>query len=109
MDDLQERLGPTVDDWTWEKLHLFPLKHVLGTRGDLGSLLNYGGQGVRGDMQSVCNTVWTIDAQSQSGQPGSPHYRDQLEDWLAGDYHHLPLDRAEVSTTVQYQLTLRPK
>ena len=71
--------------------------------------LVYGGQGVRGDMQTVCNTgggpgwvaatgagfrmiadlgddkqgLWTIDAQSQSGQPGSPHYRDQLEDWLA--------------------------
>jgi len=134
LDELQKRFGPSVDQWTWDRLHVFKLKHVLGSRGDLGTLLDYGGQGVRGDMQSLCNTgsgpdwtattgggfrmvadlgedqrvLWTIDAQSQSGQPGSPHYQDQMEDWLTGSYHRLHLDREDAAATVKYRLSLRP-
>lgn len=107
---LEQRLGRNINDWTWGKLHVMPLPHCLAHCGDLGELLEYGGLGVRGDMLTVCNTgcapdwsaasgggfrmvvdlaespasIWTIDGQSQSGQPGSPHYNDQLEDWLAG-------------------------
>ena len=33
-----------------------------------------------------------IDGQSQSGHPGSPHYRDQFLDWLAGRLHALVLE-----------------
>ena len=93
------------------------MKHVLSSRGDLQELLNHGGGGVRGDMMTVCNTGcgpdWTaatgagyrmiadlqssppalqaVDAQSQSGQPGSPHYRDQFRDWIDGRYHEICL------------------
>ena len=31
-----------------------------------------------------------------SGVPGSPHYRDQFEPWLRGEYHTVHLDRAKV-------------
>ena len=107
------------------------MNHVLASRGDLAELLNYAGMGVRGDMQSICNTgsgpdwtaltgggfrmvadlsdtssLQTIDASSQSGHPGSPHYKDQLDDWLAGVYHDLPL--AEDSITSSASLTLQP-
>ncbi|MBC8352085.1 MAG: penicillin acylase family protein [Planctomycetes bacterium] len=129
--DLSQRLGPTVDDWQWEKLHRLTMNHVLASRGDLAELLNYAGMGVRGDMQSVCNTgsgpdwtavtgggfrmiadlcdsttLRTVDAPSQSGHPGSPHYKDQLDDWLAGNYHDLPLTRDGI--TADAKLTLRP-
>ena len=131
---LERRFGPSVDQWTWDRLHLFKLKHALGSRGDLADLLNYGGQGIRGDMQTVCNTgsgpewsaatgggfrmvadlgedkpiLWSIDGQSQSGQPGSVHYQDQMEDWLAGSHYALPLDREAAETSVQYRMKLRP-
>jgi len=32
----------------------------------------------------------------QSGQPGSPFYRNQFPEWIRGDYHVLSLDRATV-------------
>ena len=117
LDELQSRLGPEIDSWTWGRLHTMPLIHVLGSRGDLGSLLNHAGSPVRGDMITVCNTgsgpgwtaasgggyrliadlgeqppcLWAVDGQSQSGHPGSPHYSDQFDDWAGGRYHRLPL------------------
>lgn len=116
---LQERFGPELSTWTWGRIHVMPLKHVLSTRGDLAELLDHGGAGVSGDMLTVCNTGsgvdWTavsgagyrmvidlsssppamkaVDAQSQSGQPGSPFYNDQFDDWASGRYHEITLTR----------------
>ena len=132
LDDLSRRLGPNMDDWQWGRLHRLPLKHVLASRGDLGELLNHGGDPVKGDMITVCNTgsgpgwlattgatyrmiadlsrngLWAVDAQSQSGNVGSPHYADRLQAWSAGEYHDLPLDRAETSRIAVERLVLRP-
>jgi len=117
VESLADRFGPDPAEWTWGRLHRMPLKHVLSGRGDLAELLDHGGAGVRGDMMTVGNTgagpdweaasgggyrhladfaddppgLWTVDGQGQSGQPGSPHYADQYDDWLNGDYRFLPL------------------
>ena len=114
---LDDRFGADMSTWTWGRLHRMPLKHVLSSRGDLNELLDHGGEGVRGDMLTVCNTgsgpdwiaasgagyrmiadlssspptLRAVDGQSQSGQPGSPHYSDQFADWAAGRYHEIPL------------------
>jgi penicillin amidase len=52
--------------------------------------------------------LWAVDAQGQSGHPGSAHYGDQLGEWIAGRYHYLPLDRDEVARTVRHTLRLAP-
>jgi acyl-homoserine lactone acylase PvdQ len=49
-----------------------------------------------------------VDAQSQSGSPGTPHYADGLHAWSAGEYHYLPLDRAKASLTAVARLVLEP-
>lgn len=110
---LMDKLGPDWLDWSWGRLHRIEQKHLLSDRGDLGKLLDRGGVAVRGDFQTVCNTgqgvdfsapsgagyrmiadlsdphgtLWAIDAGSESGCPGSPHYDDQLADWCRGEYH----------------------
>ncbi len=135
LDRLTKRFGPEVDGWTWGRLHRLDLKHCLTGRGDLGLLLNHQGAGVRGDATTVCNTgrgpdfeaatgagfrmlcdlgespagLWMVDAQSQSGQCGSPHYRDQFQDWLDGNYHFLPLDREEARSGFISSLRLDPR
>jgi penicillin amidase len=132
---LTERLGPDVSGWQWGRLHLMPLRHVLSGRGDLGTLLDQGGQPVRGDATTVCNTgqggafearsganyrmivdfieepwaIWAVDASSQSGHPGSPHYRDQMEGWARGEYHALPLDRDMAARLAVTRLVLQPE
>ena len=132
LDELSRRLGPDMDGWQWGRLHRLPLEHVLASRGDLGALLNHGGGPVKGDMITVCNTgsgpdwlattgatyrmiadlsrngLWAVDSQSQSGNPGSPHYSDRLHAWSTGEYHDVLLDRAEMSPIAVERLVLRP-
>jgi penicillin amidase len=131
---LNERLGPDMTQWTWGRIHTLPLRHFLSGRGDLGELLDHGGIPVRGDYTTVCNAwpsadfesrtgagyrliadlsdtpggLWAVDGQSQSGHPGSPHYRDQLLDWNEGRYHYLPLDPTETARAAIATLTLQP-
>jgi penicillin amidase len=119
LDYLAERLGPDMAGWTWGRLHVLPLRHFLSGRGDLGRLLDHGGAAVPGNLITVCSTgsgpsfearngagyrliadlatepptLYAVDAQSQSGHPGSPHYADQLALWCAGRFHALKLDR----------------
>jgi penicillin amidase len=118
LDYLAGRLGPDLAAWTWGRLHLLAFHHVLSGRGDLGRLLDLGGMPVKGDAITVCNTgvgaqfearlganyrmvadlasspptLLAVDGHSQSGHPGSPHYGDQLADWLAGRLHALVLE-----------------
>ena len=134
LDLLTERFGPDLRQWTWGRLHRMPLRHVLSGRGDLGELLDHGGAAVAGDMVTVCNTgsgpEWSaatgggyravsdlsrqppvlqaIDAQSQSGHPGSSHYSDQHKIWLAGNYREISLDRESARESSVTCLTLEP-
>ena len=61
------------------------------------------------DLAEMPPGLWAVDAQSQSGHPGSPHYSDQLEVWLKGEYHRLPLDRADATRSTVTRLTLAPR
>lgn len=127
---LTEQLGENIHDWTWGRLQVINFTHVLADRGDLAELLNQRAQPVHGDMMTVCNTgfgttgagyrlihdlgsqppqMLAVDCQSQSGQPGSPHYDDQFPTWAAGKHHVLSLDREQASLGRQHQLTLLGK
>lgn len=128
LDELECKFGHDMAAWGWGRLHRLPLRHVLSSRGDLGQLLDHGGEPVRGDMGTVCNTgcgvdftatsgagyrliadfstpipsLLAVDGQGQSGHPGSPHYRDQFADWQSGRYHEIFLHReAAAGTTLE--------
>ena len=130
--ELSRRMGPEVSSWTWGRAHRIHLRHVLSGRGDLGVLLDRGGLPVKGNGITVCNTgydpnwgatmganfrmvadlsspesgLWTVDAQGQSGHPGSPHYGDQLPAWLDARYHFLALESR--SPDIKTRTTLNP-
>ncbi|MGE0609866.1 MAG: penicillin acylase family protein [Pirellulales bacterium] len=134
LDFLSNRLGPDINTWTWGSLHRIPLRHVLTARGELSSLLDHGGQPCQGGLTTICNVSpgpdWNakigagyrlvadlstspaelsaIDCQSQSGHPGSPHYADQLPEWLAGRYHRIPLDQQSAREEAVATFTLQP-
>ncbi|HVC97766.1 MAG TPA: penicillin acylase family protein [Pirellulales bacterium] len=131
---LTARFGPNMSNWTWGRLHHLQQPHVLSRRGELGTLLDHARVPVKGDMLTVCNTgndagfqattgagyrmivdmsiappeLWAVDAGSQSGHPGSPHYADQLADWLAARYHRVPLVWSEVEAIAKSRLVLEP-
>ncbi len=132
---LTERLGADMGQWQWGRVHKLPLRHWLSGRGDLGELLDHGDRPIKGDYTTVCNAwhnaageartgagyrlvaelsdpaagLWAIDAQSQSGHPGSSHYRDQLGDWIEGKYHYLSLDGMQVTKMAASTLRLDPE
>jgi penicillin amidase len=131
---LEIKFGADMLEWGWGRLHTLQQKHVLSTRGDLGQLLDVGGMPVRGDYVTVCNTglgpdysaptgagyrliadlsdpqggLWAIDAGSESGHPGSPHYNDQINDWLAARYHYIALKPEFLAGSAVSEQTLRP-
>ncbi len=43
-----------------------------------------------------------------SGVPGSPHYRDQFEPWLRGEYHTVHLTRAGVEADLEATTLIEP-
>lgn len=134
LEELSSRLGRDPSLWTWGNAHRISLKHVLSGRGDLGNLLDRGGQPVPGNGVTVCNSGYdpnwgaamganyrliadlsdsppglrAVDAQGQSGHPGSVNYCDQLSHWMSGYYHYLPLDGHEASLMCRSKLTLEP-
>ena len=129
--ELTARFGANPSDWQWGRLHRIPFAHVLGHRGDLGTLLNQPDAPVKGDMLTVCNTgsgpnwlattgagyrliadlsepyLFAVDGQSQSGNPGSIHYSDQFHAWSSGDYHILPLRLEDVGSIATHKQILR--
>jgi penicillin amidase len=131
---LTEKFGRELLDWSWGRLHTLEQKHFLSGRGDLGLLLDRGGVSVRGDFLTVCNTgqspeftapsgagyrlvvdladphagLWAIDAGSESGHPGSPHYDDQLPEWRAARYHYVALKREGMPLTAVAIFNIHP-
>lgn len=116
--ELESRFGPDPTGWEWGKLHTLTQKHILSGRGDLGTLLDRSGSPIAGDGWTVFNAtsdpathtaisgagyrmiadlsdpdgrLWAIEVAGASGQPGSPHYDDEIQPWLAGTYREYRL------------------
>jgi penicillin amidase len=118
---LTTRLG---DDWRWGSHHQVSFVHPLADAFPaLVEVANVGPAPVGGTGDSVRNAAGLFSRNfavvsgaeyrllvdfaanpialgtntlGQSGQPGSPHFADQLEDWVHGDYHPLLTDRAAI-------------
>jgi penicillin G amidase len=44
-----------------------------------------------------------------SGVPGTPHYRDQFDGFLAGTYHVVHLKRPAIEADLESRTEIRPK
>jgi len=96
-------------------------RHFLWGRGELGQLLNQRSLPLGGDGHTINSSSsdathaawlgagfrfiaelsdpqagwWSVESGSTSGNPGSPHYQDQLDTWYQGKLYYTAL-RGEV-------------
>lgn len=131
-DDAVERLTKLADsadaaNWNWGRLHLLDMAHPLGRSGLLHRFLSIGpieqggtidtvramgvghGPAMRfvADLSDFDNSLMEIPA-GESGQPGSPYYRDQFADWIAGRPIPAPFTEAATEKARVHRLLLVP-
>ncbi len=119
---LTDRLGPDPAKWRWRDVHFAHWKHPVSTGAseaefDIGPLpvdggshtvRNTGGEAPPHMASSGAEYRIVVDFAApdsflavqnigNSGMPGSPHYRDQFEPFLRGEYHEVKLRRAEIA------------
>jgi len=138
VEQLRTELGPDVSQWAWGRLHTLTYSHILGRVKPLDRVFNRGPYPVGGDYTTVCATGSTqhreengeaviganyrfvVDlgdlrnsaallAPGQSGQPGSPHYDDQVSPWFAGQSHPMLFYREDVEREAEAKLRLLPR
>lgn len=115
----KELQGPSPQDWRWGDWHAMEIEHPLGSVWPLNLFLNLGsweigGSGATpgaasynsetgvanhaagwrfiGDLSSE-NAFYDVMIPGQSGQWRSPHYDDQIETWVKGEYSQMIYDK----------------
>lgn len=134
---LDKKLGATVKDWQWGKLHTLTIYHPFGKSSALmGYFMNIGPVPMGGSIATVnpqpyrLSNPWEVyhgaslryiidmaDMKNSrrilpagiSGNFMSPHYDDQAELWRNGRYRPFVLDKASVTQDARYTLTMLPK
>jgi penicillin amidase len=118
LDTLRSRLGRDESSWQWGRIHQAHWRHPVGDAAfDIGprevdggshTLRNTGGELPPHAASSGSEYRIVVDFAApgsflavqnigNSGVPDDPHYQDQFEPWLRGEYHvvHLRRDRVE--------------
>ena len=70
-----------------------------------------GGAGYRlvADLGDPNGSAWTVTLEGQSANAGSANRSDQLDDFLAGRYHEIPLDRGRAEAAAVHRLIAEPR
>jgi penicillin amidase len=61
------------------------------------------------DLGDPNGSAWTVTLEGQSANPGSPNRSDQIEEFLAGHHHEVPLDRKRAAAAAVHRLTIEPR
>ena len=132
--ELEKRLGPASDQWSWGKLHAVSFRHALDEQPGMKNLFDPAPLSRPGDEYTVNATgvpqdSWqqvsgasyreildtsdwdqslAVNAPGQSGQPGSPHYSDLLGLWNDGKYFPLVYSHEAVEREATDRMVLEP-
>jgi penicillin amidase len=114
---LSESQAPDASSWHYGPLHTSVFAHPLASAYDLPGVERDGGYETVNatgsvyrlitDFSDLDNSLFTL-APGQSGQPGSPHYGDLLEDWSDGRFFSLHFSRQAVEKHARHRLALMP-
>lgn len=130
---LRSRLGDDPAGWNWGRVHLAHWAHPLSATANADAF-DIGPGPVAGGSHTVSNTGGELPPHAassgaeyrivvdfadprrflavqnigNSGVPGSPHYRDQFDDWRLGRYHTVELDRAGIEASARSRVRIEP-
>jgi penicillin amidase len=133
LERLRRRYGADPATWQWGQVHQAHWRHPLSAPGR--EWLDIGPAPVDGGPDTLRNTgagqpafaaaggteyrivvdfaqpdrFLAVQNVGNSGQPDSPHYQDQFGAWLAGQYHTVSLNRADVERDLESTTTLEPR
>ncbi len=133
---LDERMGRDPAGWRWGLIHRVRVQHPLGQVKPLDRLFNLGPFPGGGHFSTVWQSAvtpgpdydlsaWTASnrhiydlgdwdaslaaiAPGQSGMVGSPHYGDQMPNWLDVAHHPLLFSRDKIEAAAEGRLVLEP-
>ena len=129
--------GADPDNWDWASAHTVLYEHPLSTNTEARRVFNLGPYACPGGAGTVNNrrpsetatgfrntsgvsyrlfvdfaepaTAWGATLTGQSGQPGSPHYVDRVEETLTGEYHPLLMDIDDIEETAEFEFRTPPQ
>ncbi|MCC6956655.1 MAG: penicillin acylase family protein [Anaerolineales bacterium] len=136
LQELKQRFGPAPTDWAWGKIHQLRFQHSLGSNPLMGSVFNLGPFPIGGDhttvwatgssyhnldsaqvvgpvyrmivdLSNLDNSV-SVLAPGQSGNPASPHYKDQIAGWFNSGYHPMLFSRNLVDKNTAHRFIMKP-
>lgn len=122
--NLTKQVGPDPTTWTWGAIRPANFPHPFSTLPLIGPIykiptfpLNGGSSTVNvgsyvsmrfiADLSGWDRSRHTI-ALGESGNPSSPHWKDQLDQWKSGDTPEFPFSQAAVEKATREVLTLNP-
>ena len=137
IESLREQLGSNINQWTWNRVHTLEHQHPFGKIKALKSFFNVGPFDVNGSNEVINNLLfsytdngqyevkagpstrrvidfsniensYSILPTGQSGNPMSPHYKDQAAMYNRGAFRKMKINKAEIIKTSS-KLVLQPK
>ncbi len=130
-DWLVKSLGADPSAWQWGRAHMVLYEHPLAVNDEAKRVFNLGPFGCPGGGGTVNNRrpvetvdgfrnasgvsyrffvdmseparAWGATLTGQSGQPGSAHYAERVEETLEGEYHPLLMERSEIDEVSEFE------
>ncbi|VAV85016.1 Penicillin amidase family protein [hydrothermal vent metagenome] len=133
---LEKQLGSNVSQWTWNKAHTLEHQHPIGKVDALRSYFNVGPFEINGTREVINNLAFFYDDSGeykvttgpstrrvidfsdiensmsilptgQSGNPLSPHYKDQAELYNKGEFRKMMMNEEEIKSTSKNVLIIK--
>lgn len=134
---LENQLGSSIDQWTWNKVHTLEHKHPMGEVAALRKYFNVGPFEINGGSEVINNLGFKLDSTGyyqvtsgpstrrvvdfsdiessmsilptgQSGNVLSDHYKDQAQKFNKGEFVPMLLNK-DVIKTFDRKLVLKPE
>ncbi|SFR47885.1 penicillin amidase [Robiginitalea myxolifaciens] len=137
LEQVIDQSGEDPDKWEWKNFHTIEFEHPLGAVAALRPIFNIGPYPIHGSREVVNNLAFPYDSTGyfkvnagpstrrvidfsdiensqsilptgQSGNPFSPHYDDQSELYIRGEFRKMLMNPAEIQEKEINRLVLTP-